>query len=109
MLVAIVLPFVMNGVALSARSGADTDRQATAMMLAQTQMEEVLLSNTWQFGDTSGGFDETYGNDAYRYTWSLTVGDWTSTDFRELTLTVRWIRGQDEHSVRLTTVVYASL
>lgn len=107
MLVAIVLPFVMRGITLSASSAAHTDRQATAMMLAQTQMEEAILSEAWTFGSAEGEFDETYGDGAERYTWTLTDEDWQSTDFRELTLTVRWMRGQEERTVSLKTVVYA--
>ena len=107
MLVAIVLPFVVRGIALSARGASDQDRRATAAMLAQTQLEEVLLSEAWRFGDAEGDFDETYGNDAQRYTWDLSVTDWQAADFRELAVTVRWTSGVDEKDVRLKTVVYA--
>ena len=107
MLVAIVLPFVIRGISLSARNAAYTDRKATAVMLAQSQMDEALITDAWQFGASEGVFDERYGDDTERYTWDLAVQDWQSTDFRELTLTVRWVRGVDEQSVQLKTVVYA--
>lgn len=105
MLVAVVLPFVIRGVSMSARNAAEADRKATAAMLAQTRLDEVVLSKSWELGDAEGEFDEAYGKEAMRYTWDLTVGDWQSTDYRELVLTVRWMRGEQERKVALTTVV----
>ena len=106
MLLAVVLPFVVRGVNLSARSAADYDRKATAMMLAQTMMEEAILTEAWQFGDSSGEFDDSFGTDSERYTWSLTSSDWQSSDYLELTLTVFWNSGAGQKSVQLKTVVY---
>lgn len=107
LLIAIVLPFVMRGISVASRGAAETDRQATATMLAQTKMDEAILGSAWQFGDNSGSFDPAYGSEAERYTWELTVGEWLSTDFRELTMTVRWESGRGERAVTLKTVVYA--
>ena len=107
MLLAVVLPFVVRGVNLSARSAADYDRKATAMMLAQTMMEEAILTEAWQFGDSAGEFDDSLGTDSERYTWSLTSSDWQSSDYLELTLTVFWESGSEQKSVQLKTVVYA--
>lgn len=107
MLVAIILPFVIRGINLSARNAAHMDREATAIMLAQSQLEEVLITEDWQFGDAEGVFAEHYGTEAQRYAWQLTVEDWQSTDYNELTLSVRWSSGVGEQSVELKTVVYA--
>ena len=106
MLLAVVLPFVVRGVNLSAKSAADYDRKATAMMLAQAMMEEAILTEAWQFGDSSGEFDDSFGTDSERYTWSLTSTDWQSSDYLELTLRVDWISGAEQKSVQLKTVVY---
>lgn len=105
MLVATVLPFVVRGVTMSARNAAESDQRANAAMLAQTMLEEAVLVNAWQSGDAEGTFDEGYGSDAERYTWTLTVEDWQSTDFRKLTITVSWMRGEKQKSVALSTVV----
>ena len=107
LLVAMVLPFVMRGISLAAKAGAQADREATAVLLAQTVMDEVILTDTWTYGDADGEFDEAFGREAERFTWVLTVNDWQSTEFRELTVTVRWVQGGDEQSVDLKTVVYA--
>jgi len=107
MLVAIVLPFVMRGITMSAKSASNADRRETALMLAQTQLDEAVLAEAWQFGGSEGVFDETLGKEAERYTWALTINDWVSTDFRELTMTVRWMQGMEEKTVQLKTVVYA--
>lgn len=109
MLVAIVLPVVMRGVTLSAQGVSLADRQETAMMLAQTKLEEAILAQAWQFGDDEGDFSDFYGSDAQRYTWSLVIQDWISTDFRELTMTVYWTQGYQQQSVELKTVIYAGV
>lgn len=108
MLVALVLPFAIRGVNLSVRGASQADREATAIMLAQSQLDQILIDGSWQFGDTEGTFDEeTYGNQAQRYTWQLIVNDWQSTDFRELTLRVRWGEDAQQQSTQLSTVVNA--
>jgi type II secretory pathway pseudopilin PulG len=107
MLVAVVLPVVIQGVNTSAKSAADYDRRAAAMMLAQSQLEEAILAEAWTFGDTEGVFDEAHGEDAELYTWTLTTTDWgEGLDYQELTLTVFWNSGGEDQSVRLKTVVY---
>ncbi|MBX2851257.1 MAG: type II secretion system GspH family protein [Phycisphaeraceae bacterium] len=107
MLVAVVLPFVIRGVTMSARNAAESDQRADAAMLAQTMLEEAVLAGAWQTGDAEGTFDEMYGKDATRYTWALSIADWQSTDYRELTMTVRWMRGKKEKTVAVSTVVNA--
>ena len=107
MLVAVVLPFAIRGISMSAQGAAATDQRATAMMLAQTQLEEAMLAEAWKFGDSEGAFDEIYGPESERYTWSLTVEEWINTNFRELTLTVTWTSAGQEKKVDLKTVVYA--
>jgi len=107
MLVAVVLPFVIRGVAMSARNAAEADRRAEAVMLAQTKLEQAVLAGAWQTGDAEGNFDERYGADAARYTWAMTAADWQGTDYREVTMMVRWQRGQKEKSVAVATVVNA--
>lgn len=106
-LVAVVLPFVVRGLALSADNAADLDREATAVMLAQNMMEIALLEEAWRFGDASGDFDESFGSDAKDFTYTLGVADWQSTDFAQLTVTVSWASGVKQKSVSVSTVVYA--
>lgn len=107
MLIAVVLPLVIQGVNTSAKSAADYDRRATAMMLAQSQLEEAILAEAWTFGDTEGVFDEAHGEDAEMYSWMLTATDWgIGLDYQELTLTVVWNSGGGDQSVHLKTVVY---
>jgi len=107
-LIAVVLPLVISGINFAARSATETDRHATAMMLAQSKLDEILLTGEWQFGDTDGEFDQTAGDSAENYAWRLAVNDWQSTDFHELTLTVYWSRGIRERAVELKTVVSAA-
>ena len=107
MLIAVVLPLVIQGVNTAAKSAADYDRRATAMMLAQSQLEEAILAEAWTFGDTDGVFDEVHGEEADQYTWTLAATDWgDGLNYQELTLTVIWNSGGEDQSLRLKTVVY---
>jgi len=107
MLLAVVLPFVVRGINQSASSAAAYDRRATAMMLAESKLAQAVLAEAWDLGQAEGTFEQADGDGAERFTWALTVADWQSTDYRELTMTVSWESGRGEQSVQLKTVVYA--
>ncbi|XAM00276.1 prepilin-type N-terminal cleavage/methylation domain-containing protein [Phycisphaeraceae bacterium D3-23] len=107
MLMAVVVPLVLRGIALSAQVGVLADRRAHATMLADTRLTEAILNGEWEEGDSAGTFDpESYGSDAELYQWYLLVDDWNSqTAFKEVTLVVSWQQRGEEQIVSLTTVV----
>jgi general secretion pathway protein I len=104
-LIAIILPVVMEGLSLSMKLSAKSKRQVEAGALAETKLAEFLLSGDYDEGDQSGEFDDKEIN----YKWSLAVEDWEVEDsMQELTVTVDWSGGSGiNHSVALSTLVYS--
>jgi type II secretory pathway pseudopilin PulG len=105
-LIALILPSVMEGISLSMKLGTKSKRQVEASALAETKLAEFLLSGDYDKGDQSGKFDEDDSD--YDYTWSLGVEDWAEEDsMQQLTMTVEWTDTSGTgHSVALSTFVY---
>jgi prepilin-type N-terminal cleavage/methylation domain-containing protein len=104
-LIAVILPVVMEGLSLSMKLGSKSKRQIEAGALAETKLTELLLSGDYDDGDQSGEFD----TEDINYKWSLEVEDWEEEDsMQQLTMTVDWTNGSEiNHSVSLTTLVYS--
>ena len=108
MLVGVVLPVVVRATGMSAQLGAWSDRQATAASLADAKLAELIVTGDWELGDDDGRFEaDTYGRHADRFAWELTIDDWNSATFKQLTITVTWTSGSREKQVALSTVVPA--
>lgn len=106
-LVAVVLPVVVRAMGASAQIGTWSQRRATAAALAEAKLGELVVTGDWELGDDDGTFDpEVYGRHADRFAWALTSGEWNSTSFEQLTLTVTWTDGFHDRSLSLSTVVY---
>jgi type II secretory pathway pseudopilin PulG len=105
-LIALIIPVVMEGISLSMKLGTKSKRQVEAGALAETKLAELLLSGKYDNGDQSGDFE----TDEADYSWSLNVGDWEKEDsMQQLVMIVDWTDslGMD-HSVELSTLVYRS-
>lgn len=104
-LIALILPVVMEGLSLSMKLGVKSKRQVEAGALAETKLAELFLSGEYDNGDQSGEFD-----DESDYRWSLEVADWEKEgSMQQLTMTVDWTDALGtDHSVELSTLVYRS-
>lgn len=86
--------------------GLASDR-ARAAILAENRLNEIILDESWQFGDATGEFmTDTDGPDAERYLWDLHVEQWIDPSVRKLTMTVYWERRGRPQSITLTTAVH---
>jgi prepilin-type N-terminal cleavage/methylation domain-containing protein len=105
-LIALILPAVMEGISLAMRLGTRSKHKVEASALAESKLAEVLLSGDYSKGDQSGTFETDDSETAY--SWNLAVEDWTTEDSMEqLTMTVGWSdSGGTDHSVALSTLVY---
>lgn len=103
-LIALIIPVVMEGISLSMKLGAKSRHQIEACALAETKLAEFLLSGDYDEGDQEGTFDNNDSN----YTWILTVDDWEEEGFmQQLTMAVDWTDSMGtDHSVSLSTLVY---
>jgi len=90
LLLAIVMPSVMGGLAL-AEKVADRGRHKTvAAGLAQMEMHMILASQSWQNGGANGDF----GTDWPGYAWQMAAASWPGdtlgAGLEEIDLKVTW-------------------
>jgi general secretion pathway protein I len=106
LLVAIVVPVVMQGVSLATGAASSAKRRTEGASLAQSKMAEILATERWRGGVLSGQFDADDGHNAGDYGWRAEVTPWTEPYVKELAVHVTWDRSNVEQSVTLTTLVY---
>ena len=102
MLVAIVLPVVMNGLSLCLATAGHARSQTEASSLAQTKLTELLMSTDLPHAALSGDF----GSDWPNYRWTAQVAGWEGTTLRQVDVTVTWKQRGKDRAVTLTTLMY---
>lgn len=100
--VSIVIPVVMQGISISTGLASVTRQRSEAVMLAQSKLDELLVSGDWQAAELSGDFAPEYPN----YQWQAVVSDWEEMDMQQVELVVTWSSRGTEREVRLGTLVY---
>ena len=107
LLVAVVLPVLMGAINTATHLGGLASDRARAAILAENRLNEIILDQSWQFGDAADEFmTDTDGPDAERYLWDLHVEQWIDPSVRKLTMTVYWERRGRPQSITLTTAVH---
>lgn len=107
LLVAVVLPVLMGAINTSTHLGGLASDRARAAVLAENRLNEIILDESWQFGDAIGEFTtDIDGPDAARYLWELNVEQWLDPSVRKLTITVHWERRGRPQTITLTTAVH---
>jgi hypothetical protein len=119
MLIAIVLPAIMKGIALSSSAATTARRRTEAAGLAEAKLQEIIATDQWQNG---GNLSGDFGSDWPDYTWQATVTPWTQTTtysassastnstadstLQQVDLRVMWkSRGRDD-SLTISTLAY---
>ena len=106
---AILVPAIATALTLSSRVSTLSDRRAVAAELAENQLNEELLANTWESATATKG---DFGADYPGYAWAMTQAGWsgdTTANMTELTMEVTFqVQGRTQ-SVRLTTLVSATV
>ena len=101
---AILVPAVMEGIALASRMSVISERSSVAAELAENKMGELTMDNAWASGETNGDF----GNDWPGYRWEATQSTWDMDAMIALNLDVFFTVQGQERSVRLITLVSGS-
>ena len=99
-LVAIVLPVIMRGIALSATLASTSKEKSEAAVLAKSKLDELIATHGWQGSALSGDFD---AHPEYR--WSAEVRDWDSSSLKELDVHVIWTARGSQRQVTLSTLL----
>jgi prepilin-type N-terminal cleavage/methylation domain-containing protein len=106
LIIALVLPSAMRGIALVTRIASLSNRKIVASAFAESKISELIASGEWEHGGLSRG---NFGNDYPDYVWDIDVKNWEISPMSELQVSVYWDGGlyDEGKCVTLTTLVYA--
>lgn len=104
LLVAIVLPSVMQGISLATAAAGTARQRSEATALAESKLNELTATNQWQSGGLSGDF----GQEWPAYTWQAEVQSWVEPSARQLHVHVTWYARGRNYDVTLSTLVYTA-
>ena len=103
-MMAIVLPAAMQGIAICTSSSVVARQRSEAAALAEAKLSELIATGEWEFGATSGDFGEEWPD----YRWSGSAATWSADPMMtEVYVRVYWVSRQQEREVVLTTLIYA--
>ena len=105
MVMIIVLPVLLRGFGIAGAIATHARQRADATALAQSKLDEIIATQSWQTGMPSG--DEKVG--VYTYHYAPTLTDWDSGEVgvQVLTMTVIWDVGPNEtRKVELNTLLW---
>ncbi len=113
-LLAVVVPTALRAISISTQVAAVSSDRSQAAMLAETRIDQLVVTGDWQTTGLEGNFedlfdrgmfDETVAGALDKYTWTAELEDWDAGDARQLRVTVHWQRRSTRHAVTLTTLV----
>ncbi len=103
-IVAIVLPVAMQGISIATGLASVTRQRAEAVALAQSKLNELVISGQWDTAAISGDFAPDHPD----YRWEALAGDWEEANMRQLQVTVSWTSRGSQRQVVLATLIYAN-
>jgi prepilin-type N-terminal cleavage/methylation domain-containing protein len=99
----IVIPVILQGFTLATTIALTTQQTADATALAQSKMEELIATQDWVMGGSTG--EEKINTTIFQ--WDAVLGNYESEqNVQQLTVTVRWDRRGVARSVELSTIVF---
>jgi Tfp pilus assembly protein PilV len=106
LVMAIVIPAIMRGLTLSTLAASEARHRTEASGLAQSELSQIIASESWQNGNTSGDFMPDWPG----YTWQLASAPWpgdtSGAGLDEIDLTVTWTERGKPQSVTLCSLAY---
>ena len=104
-LVATVIPVTLKGIHIANRVSVLAERQAIAVRLAEQYLNELSVTQQWQYSSAKGNF----GPEWVDYRWVLLKEPWSENNLYLLTLIVYFPVQGREQNVRLSTLVVAEV
>ncbi len=98
---AMVIPVALQGIRISSDAGTLASRKSTATRLGDSMLNELMITDQWRSGSTSGQFDPP--NDQYR--WEIESQAWTEPGMTELSIRVFYPMRDQEFEILLTSLV----
>jgi prepilin-type N-terminal cleavage/methylation domain-containing protein len=105
LLMAIVLPVAVQGLRIASRAGVVSERKALIVRLAESKLNELVVTGQWQASSPKGTIQE--GRQSYP--WQLLSEPWMEDGaMRLLTVQVTVPVQGEEYAVRVSTLVDAT-
>jgi general secretion pathway protein I len=107
MLMAIILPPVMQGIAIATRTASESRTRTEAAGLAEEKLNELIATGQWQNGNTAGDF----GTDWPKYRWQANIYAWpydtSAVGLQQIDLSVLWTgTNNQQKSIMISTLAY---
>ena len=102
---AIVIPVAVQGLRIASRAGVVSERKALAVRLAESKLNELIVTHQWQSASQKGTIQEGFRS----YSWQLQSEPWSEDGaMRLLTVHVTVpVQGED-YDVQVSTLVDAT-
>ena len=98
---AIVIPVAIEGLQVANRAGVVAQRKSVAVQLADSLLNELIVTGDWQSSSQSGNFGQRWNG----YRWRILNENWTRENMRLLSIEVTYPVQNQEYSVRLSTLL----
>ena len=98
---AIVIPVAMEGLRIASRAGSVAGRKGVAVQLADSKLNELIVTGQWRNTGQGGTFGEQWPG----YRWAIKNELWSEGAMRLITVEVTYPAQNQEYSVRLSTLV----
>jgi prepilin-type N-terminal cleavage/methylation domain-containing protein len=106
LLMAIVLPAVMEGVSIALASASTAHQRTEAAAVAQSQLALLLATGQWSGGVLAGAVT----SNGTTYNWQAAVAAWpldtTTVGLMQVDMVVSWFGRSGQQSITLTTLTY---
>jgi general secretion pathway protein I len=101
-IISIVIPVAMHGLGIASGLASSARQRSEATVLAESKLNELVLSGEWQTAGLSGDFGEAWP----AYKWEVQVTGWDEPNINQLQLQVTWDARGGQRQVLLSTLVY---
>lgn len=108
-LIAIVLPVVMQGVTMATDIASQTRRKTQAAGLAQAKLNELIVTGEWENGAQSGDFSPDFPEIKWQTQSEAWQEDGTGVEVYQVDIVVSWTARNREQSIRLSTLARSNL
>jgi type II secretory pathway pseudopilin PulG len=98
---AIVVPVAMRGVQVANRAGVVAERKGVAVRLAQTKLEDLVVTGDWHTGVQQGQFEGQWKD----YRWRSLNEPWSQDSMRLISVEVTYAAQNQDYTVLLSTLV----
>jgi hypothetical protein len=98
---AIVIPVALQGLHIASRAGSMAERKSIAVQLADSKLNELIVTGQWQSGTQAGDFGTQWPG----YRWEIKHETWSQDAMQQVTIEVTYQVQNQDYTVRLSTLL----